>query len=30
MMLDTRGDIRLDGQTLDELLLRATGRGRQA
>ncbi len=30
MMLDTRGGIRLDAPTLDDLLLRAMGRGRQA
>ena len=30
MMLDTRGGMRLDEQTLDDLLLRATGRGRLA
>jgi putative acyl-CoA dehydrogenase len=30
MMLDTRGGMRLDEQTLDDLLLRAMGRGRQA
>ena len=30
MMLDARGGMRLDEQTLDDLLLRATGRGRQA
>ena len=30
MMLDTRGGMRLDAQTLDDLLLRAMGRGRQA
>ncbi|MDZ0400727.1 hypothetical protein M2C01_15845, partial [Klebsiella pneumoniae] len=29
-MLDTRGGIRLDAPTLDDLLLRAMGRGRQA
>jgi putative acyl-CoA dehydrogenase len=30
MMLDTRGGMRLDAPTLDDLLLRAMGRGRQA
>jgi putative acyl-CoA dehydrogenase len=30
MMLDPRGGVRLDAQTLDDLLLRGTGRGRQA
>ena len=30
MMLDTRGGIRLDAPTLDDLLLRAMGRGRRA
>ncbi len=30
MMLDTRGGMRLDEPTLEDLLLRAMGRGRQA